>query len=559
MGNGLSHKNIKKESQNIQKGKYYKPTEDRKYQLLFNKMINSAVHFEVLFNKKNRVVDFKTLEVNRPFEKLSKLTREELIGKRASKVFPMDFSDLFHIAERVIKTRRGRKFEYYSHLFNRWFQMSMFYFQKNECVVVFHDISDLKWLNERLWHNQAILRSVFDAITESALLIDPEGIVLEANSVAAKRLGVPFEKLIGKNLFTILALKESKKSKAFLQNIIQTGEPATFLLEREHDRLINVSAYPVYDTEKQISHFAVFAKDVTEQTHAEARLRESELKFRSIIEQSVDGIALMDDTGTVIESNKSQERMTGLKRSDIVGKKIWDVQSKLFTDERRNQVTRTKYKVQFKEFLKAGNAAWLGKPFESQWQREDGTRITVETIVFPITMGDKHIYGSINRNVTELRQHKKELERRQQELSEQNVLLQEKNIALREVMAQLDHEKKRIGEQVHTNVERFISPLLSQIRMWCPPEREKYLTMLEENLQEITSSFGKHISHKMLHLTQKEVEICNMIRKSLTSKEIARLQNVSPRTIETHRNRIRKKLEIDDPAINLATYLENLT
>jgi DNA-binding NarL/FixJ family response regulator len=40
--------------------------------------------------------------------------------------------------------------------------------------------------------------------------------------------------------------------------------------------------------------------------------------------------------------------------------------------------------------------------------------------------------------------------------------------------------------------------------------------------------------------------------------EIARLQNTSPRTVETHRNRIRKKLGIADAGVNLATYLKNL-
>jgi DNA-binding CsgD family transcriptional regulator len=49
-----------------------------------------------------------------------------------------------------------------------------------------------------------------------------------------------------------------------------------------------------------------------------------------------------------------------------------------------------------------------------------------------------------------------------------------------------------------------------------------------------------------------------MIKRGLSSKEIGKLLNISHRTAETHRNRIRKKLEIQDPAVNLQTYLKNL-
>ena len=66
------------------------------------------------------------------------------------------------------------------------------------------------------------------------------------------------------------------------------------------------------------------------------------------------------------------------------------------------------------------------------------------------------------------------------------------------------------------------------------------------------------ISRKMLGLTQREIEICNMIKSGLTSKEIARVLNVSYRTVETHRNNIRNKLEITKKGINLITYLKSL-
>ena len=62
----------------------------------------------------------------------------------------------------------------------------------------------------------------------------------------------------------------------------------------------------------------------------------------------------------------------------------------------------------------------------------------------------------------------------------------------------------------------------------------------------------------MLSLTQKEITICNMIKNDLSSKQISEALHVSIRTIETHRNSIRKKLNISRKDVNLTTYLKFL-
>ena len=59
----------------------------------------------------------------------------------------------------------------------------------------------------------------------------------------------------------------------------------------------------------------------------------SEYKFRSIVEQSADGVVLADKTGTFIEWNSSMERLTGLKRSEVVGKPAADILFSLLPPE----------------------------------------------------------------------------------------------------------------------------------------------------------------------------------------------------------------------------------
>jgi PAS domain S-box-containing protein len=156
----------------------------------------------------------------------------------------------------------------------------------------------------------------------------------------------------------------------------------------------------------------------------------------------------------------------------------------------------------------------------------------------------------------EQRQAEKALLENERKLSEQNVMLQEKNIALREVMVQLETEKDRIGQQVNSNVDRLLLPLVTKLRSKGSSLDKIYIDLLEENIKDLTCQFGEKVSDKMLKLTQKEVDICNLIKYGLSSKEIANMLNISHRTVETHRNNIRKKLGIGKQEVNLVTYLK---
>ncbi|MBU0971500.1 MAG: helix-turn-helix transcriptional regulator [Proteobacteria bacterium] len=159
---------------------------------------------------------------------------------------------------------------------------------------------------------------------------------------------------------------------------------------------------------------------------------------------------------------------------------------------------------------------------------------------------------------SERKQAEKDLRESKQILKEQNLQLKEKNIALREVMNQILAEKNSLEAKVLANVENLLLPLLKKLdNMGSALDRE-YLNLLEENIKQLTSSFGTQISKKNYRLTPRENEICNMIRSGLSSKEMAKLLNLSYRSVETYRNHIRKKLKITNQKINLTTYLTSL-
>ncbi len=141
-------------------------------------------------------------------------------------------------------------------------------------------------------------------------------------------------------------------------------------------------------------------------------------------------------------------------------------------------------------------------------------------------------------------------------LWEQKTALAKKNVALQEILTQIEAEKKLVKENVAANVETLLLPALEKLRL--TGVSEKYVHLLKQNLHQLTASFGRRISEKNGKLTPKEIEICNMIRHGLTSKEIAGLLNTALGTVEIHRINIRKKLGIANQDINLASYLQTL-
>ena len=152
----------------------------------------------------------------------------------------------------------------------------------------------------------------------------------------------------------------------------------------------------------------------------------------------------------------------------------------------------------------------------------------------------------------------KELQVINKQLSVERTALQEANAALRTVLAKIEEEKQRIYKDVQANIEKVIMPILNALAIEMPKNQRKYVDILKNNLEEITSPFINRFLYKFQSLTPTEVSICNLIRNGMRNKEIAELRGVAVATINRHREHIRKKLRINNCDVNLITYLQSL-
>ena len=150
-----------------------------------------------------------------------------------------------------------------------------------------------------------------------------------------------------------------------------------------------------------------------------------------------------------------------------------------------------------------------------------------------------------------------ELQETNQQLTLERKALQEANTALRLVLTRIEQEKQEIHQDINTNVEKVLMPILHALSLQLPQSQKKYVEILQTNLEEITSPFVSQLSLSYHSMTPTEIAICNMIRNGMRTKEIAEMRGISEATVNRHREKIRRKLKITNQDVNLATFLQS--
>jgi len=156
---------------------------------------------------------------------------------------------------------------------------------------------------------------------------------------------------------------------------------------------------PIQSTEG-IKGIVGFNIDITDRKKAEKALTESEEKFRAIIENSTDGILIIDDRGILVEMNRSIETITGFKRNDVIDKPVWEFLAQLVITGDKRQNTLQSVKGFIQQLLDSPPPGYFGKTTEQRIRNKEGLIRIIETIAYPIEVQEKHFFVNVVRDVT---------------------------------------------------------------------------------------------------------------------------------------------------------------
>ncbi|HTY26263.1 MAG TPA: PAS domain S-box protein, partial [Desulfomonilaceae bacterium] len=193
------------------------------------------------------------------------------------------------------------------------------------------DISDRKKAEEELRKSETLLNSIIEQSPFSMFICDTEGTLIKINPACKKWVRVTDEDVVGKyNLLKDEAI-DAQGFTPMVRRVFENGEQASFELEwdstvvkhlRHKDAfklILSVTIFPVKDAEGRITNAVCQHIDITERKRAEEALRESEEKYRILVERAHEGILVTQDA-LIKFLNPKIEEITGYSQEELLFK-----------------------------------------------------------------------------------------------------------------------------------------------------------------------------------------------------------------------------------------------
>lgn len=381
---------------------------------------------------------------------------------------------------------------------------------------------------------------LLDAAVDPIVVYDMSGRVLYINPHFTKVFGWEPEELMGKRIDFVPDENWPETSAAI--DRMKHGENFSYFETRRLTKKgkmldIQLSSSRFLDRNSRPAGNIVVLRDISERKRMEEALQEKERLWRLLVETMNDGFGIQDADGRVTYVNQKIEILSGFERKELIGRRLVD-----FVDaEGKRELENSR------ERLRRGD--W--SRFELTLRRRDGRLLTVMISPAPLLDDRNRLCGSfaVISDITEQKQ-------REVELESQRRGLQEANTALKVLLQRIGEERGELERQVLSNIAELVMPYLEKVKRKIGEKDPKgYLHVIERNLEEITSGFTRSLSAGGAGLTPMEIKVANLIKHGRSTKDIAELLNLSPKTIESHREKIRRKLGIKNRKVNLRSLL----
>jgi PAS domain S-box-containing protein len=356
-------------------------------------------------------------------------TPEEIIGKDDSQTGWKDRAELFQVEDRAMIASGAAQIDQEEPQTAPdgrpvWLRRSKIPLLDGEGRVkgvlgTYENITARKRGEKALVESEEKYRNLVE-LASDGIVITQGGLIKYANPTLASMAGVPVEAMIGQPftrfadpdfLPKAAALYEQQKTQAKLHRSLESA-----VLRADGSRiLVEVNLAEVQFEEKPA--LLALVRDVTDRQIIERALRESEEKFRSVIEQASDGFVLIDEAGMVIEWNHAQEQIWGMSRAEAVGKPFWEVQYELADPEKRTPGQLEYFRKAALEALKTGQSPLFNQPIEDTFIRRTGETISLAQTIFPVKTEQGHRLASLSRDISARKEAEATLQRQVKELT----------------------------------------------------------------------------------------------------------------------------------------------
>jgi PAS domain S-box-containing protein len=187
------------------------------------------------------------------------------------------------------------------------------------------ELDQRKRAEKQLEQQQAYFQQLFESSPDAIAMLDTADRVISINKGFENLFQYSLDEIQNKSLNDIIIPKDNLQESIDLLN--RTSKKESFHIEtvrhRKDGNLVDVSivGYPIIIDNQYVGLYAIYT-DITSRKLSENLIRKSEMQFRLVWENSVDGMRLTDERGTVIAVNAAFCRMVGKNKDELEGKPL---------------------------------------------------------------------------------------------------------------------------------------------------------------------------------------------------------------------------------------------
>jgi PAS domain S-box-containing protein len=456
---------------------------------------------------------------------------------------------------------------------------------------VVQDVTAMKCLERQLAEAKQRFQSLVEITSDWIWEVDERGGYTYCNPKTLEILGYSPEAMIGKTPFDFMPPDEAQRAAGAFRDIASARKPFSGLvnvnLHASGRRVVlETSGVPVFDGKGTFRGFRGIDRDITERTNLEdelrqahdqlelavkaktqeledkslkfraetglrkeieAELRERDHQFHSLVETMNEGFGIQDADGRLTYVNRKALEMLGYTEKEVIGRGFGE-----FLDEENSKIFRKQTRLR---------RQGIEKPYQISITGRSGKNLAAIVSPRAVFGQDGRFKGSfaVLTNVSDLKSSEETLRRRERQLREKTLGLEKVNTALEVLLRKREQDRQLIEQRVASNFSILVAPYLEKLAATRLTPRQKALMhVLRANLAELLSPFYANLSSVREALTPAEKEVANLVRLGNSTAQIASLLNISYKTAETHRTRIRRKLGLAGKKLNLAAYLSRL-
>ena len=366
-------------------------TDETRYRELFNHMSSGVAIYQAVDDGE----DFVIKDFNPAAEKIERISREEVLGRRVSEVFPgVKAVGLFELLQRVWRSGKAGYLDDSIYRDSRdpgsWRENWVYRMQSGEIVTIYNDITERKLAEHSLRQSEVRMNSILSAMTEMVFVLDDEGRFVSYHSASQDLYASP-DTFMGKKYSDIMPAHFNELAEAAIAKN-RAGEASGFDYSLQVPAGLQhyASTMSPVIIDGRYTGSVLVARNITESKQSLESLTASKEKYRTLVENINDVLYTLDNEGRITYASPAVERFTKYTVAELIGQHFMPL---IHPDDLPGLLGSF-------DRLLSGQL----EPWEYRVLDKDGRIIWVRSSSLPIYEGDQIV--GVNALMTDITAHK---------------------------------------------------------------------------------------------------------------------------------------------------------